>query len=162
QFFTGIPRSIKFGAAAGIGLFIAFIGLANAGIVQFEIPGGVTLGPGRHPVGGATGLPALGSFNQPVALIGAAGVLLTGLLQAKRVRGALLLGVLGTTLLAWAAVAMMPGAGKALEVQFPRRVQSFVALPDLSRWAGSGFARFSFAGLAAVPAGTLVLVFVTF
>jgi len=122
----------------------------------------VTLGPGRHPVGGGTGLPALGSFNQPVALIGAAGVLLTGLLQAKKVRGALLLGVLSTTLLAWAAVWMMPGAGKALEVQFPHGIQSFVALPDLSRWAGSGFARFSFAGLAAVPVGTLVLVFVTF
>lgn len=162
QFFTGIPRSIKFGAAAGIGLFIAFIGLANAGIVQFEVPGGVTLGPGRHPVGGATGLPALGSFNQPAALVGAAGVLLTGLLQAKRVRGGLLLGVLGTTMMAWATAATMPGAGKALEVQLPHGLGSFIALPDLSRWARLGLARFSFAGLAAVPVGMLLLVFVTF
>jgi AGZA family xanthine/uracil permease-like MFS transporter len=162
QFFIGIPRSIKFGAAAGIGLFIAFIGLANAGLVQFEVPGGVTLGPGRHPVSGATGLPALGSFNQPAALIGAAGVLLTGLLQAKKVRGGLLLGVLGTTLLAWGAAWLLPGTSEALEVQFPRGIQSLVAAPDLARWARLGLARFSLAGLTAVPLGTLILVFVTF
>src|SRR5437764_4032730 len=109
EFFTGIPRSIKFGAAAGIGLFIAFIGLANAGIVQFEVPGSVTLRPGRHPVSGATGLPALGPINQPLALVGVMGVLLTGMLQARKARGGLLLGVLGTTLIAWLAALLLPG-----------------------------------------------------
>jgi AGZA family xanthine/uracil permease-like MFS transporter len=162
QFFTGIPRSIKFGAAAGIGLFIAFIGLANAGIVQFDVTAATPLGLGKHPVGGSTGLPALGPLNQPVALVGVLGVLLTGLLQARKTRGGLLLGVLGTTLLAWLIATMTPGAGKSLEVHFPAGLHSFVALPNLGRWASRGLVQFSFAGLAAVPLGTLVLVFVTF
>src|SRR5207249_5792819 len=80
RFFTGIPASIKFGAAAGIGLFIAFIGLANAGIVQFDVVGRLGLGPGKHPISDATGLPALGALNNPTALVGIAGTLPTALL----------------------------------------------------------------------------------
>jgi AGZA family xanthine/uracil permease-like MFS transporter len=162
RFFTGIPNSLKFGAAAGIGLFIAFIGLANAGIVQFNVAGGATLGPGRHPISGSTGLPVLGALDNPEALVGIAGVLLTALLLARNVRGALLLGVAGTTLLAWGAALTFPGTQKALKVQLPTELESFVALPQLGRWAEHGFANFSFAGLAFVPLGTLLLVFVTF
>jgi AGZA family xanthine/uracil permease-like MFS transporter len=161
QFFTGIPQSIKFGAAAGIGLFIASIGLDQAGIVQFSVSGG-TLGPGRHVISGATGLPSLGALNQPAALVAIIGVLLTGWLLARGMRGGLLLGVAGTTLLAWLVARAMPGAQKALGVQFPTGLHSVVAMPPLGRWVEHGLARLSFAGLAAVPLGTLILVFVTF
>src|SRR5688572_17269857 len=58
RLFTGIPNSIKFGAAAGIGLFIAFIGFSNAGIVQLNVSSPAPLGTGRHPIGGGTALPA--------------------------------------------------------------------------------------------------------
>jgi AGZA family xanthine/uracil permease-like MFS transporter len=162
QFFTGIPSSIKFGAAAGIGLFIAFIGLANAGIVQFAVSGPAALGPGKHPISGATGLPSLGALNNPTTLVGIAGILLTALLLARGVRGSLLLGVAGTTVLAWAVALAIPGTAQALQLQAPAGLGSFVALPNLGRWARLGFARLDFAGLAAVPFGTLLLVFVTF
>ena len=162
QFFIGIPSSIKFGAAAGIGLFIAFIGLANAGIVQFQVTSPAPLGPGFHPIGGDTGLPALGALNQLAALVGAAGVLLTALLLARQARGGLLLGVLGTAAIAWITAAALPAARAPLQVHLPDGIRSLVALPPLGRWAEYGLARFSFAGLAAVPAGTLLLVFVTF
>lgn len=162
QFFTGIPNSIKFGAAAGIGLFIAFIGLSQAGLVQFDVLSRAPLGPGKHPISGETGLPALGGLNSPVALVGAAGVLLTALLLARNIRGGLLLGVLGTAAIAWIVAVAAPGAREALKVQFPSGAGSFVALPHLGRWVEHGFGRLSFSGLAAVPIGTVLLVFVTF
>jgi AGZA family xanthine/uracil permease-like MFS transporter len=162
RFFTGIPPSVKFGAAAGIGLFIAFIGLASAGIVQFKVLARTPLGLGRHPVGGETGLPALGPLDQPAALVAIAGILLTALLLARKVRGGLLFGVLGTAVLAWGTALAFPGTQAALGVQLPHGLSSFVALPPLGRWLTHGFARFSFAGLAAIAPGTLLLVFVTF
>jgi adenine/guanine/hypoxanthine permease len=64
--------------------------------------------------------------------------------------------------LAWCVALAIPGAEKALRVHAPAGVGSFVALPDLGRWARHGFAQLDFAGLAAVPFGTLLLVFVTF
>jgi adenine/guanine/hypoxanthine permease len=162
RLFTGIPNSIKFGAAAGIGLFIAFIGLSNAGIVQFNVSSPTPLAMGRHPIGGGTALPALGALDQPAALVGIAGILLTALLLARRVRGGLLLGVLGTTLIAWAAAGLWPACRAPLGVRFPEGLHSFVALPPLARWLEHGFARFDFAALAAIAPGTLLLVFVTF
>lgn len=67
----------------GIGLFIAFIGLQNAGIV---INNDATL----VGLGDVTGGPAL------VALIG---LVLTGVLLALKVKGALLIGIIGTTII---------------------------------------------------------------
>jgi adenine/guanine/hypoxanthine permease len=162
RFFIGIPAGIKFGAAAGIGLFIAFIGLSNAGIIQFKVLSPAPLAPGPHPIGGQTGLPALGALDQPTALVGIAGILLTGLLMTRRIRGGLLLGVLGTTLLAWATAWLLPSTRTALNVHFPQGIGSIVAPPPLGRWLTHGFTRFSFAGLAAIAPGTLLLVFVTF
>lgn len=79
-----IPGSLKTGIAAGIGLFISFIGLQYGRLV---VP---------HP---AT-LVQLGSLRSPVALTALAGLLLTLALAALNVRGAILLGILGSTLAA--------------------------------------------------------------
>jgi AGZA family xanthine/uracil permease-like MFS transporter len=87
---SAIPLSLKHGFAVGIGLFLAFIGLTDAGIV-------VAGGPG-HPV-------ALGPLNQPGPLLAILGFLLTVFLLAKQVRGALLAGILATT-----ALSMLLGA----------------------------------------------------
>jgi AGZA family xanthine/uracil permease-like MFS transporter len=79
-----IPASLKHSFAVGIGLFLAFIGLNDTGIV-------VAGGPG-HPV-------TLGALNQPGPLLAIFGVLLTVWLLVKRVPGALLAGILSTTVL---------------------------------------------------------------
>ena len=81
---SAIPASLKHSFAVGIGLFLAFIGLNEAGIV-------VAGGPG-HPV-------ALGAMNQPGPLLAVFGFLLTVWLLARRVPGALLAGILTTTAL---------------------------------------------------------------
>lgn len=78
-----IPSSMKKAISVGIGLFIAFIGLKNAGIVV------------NHD---AT-LVTLGDVKSGTAIVGMIGVILTGVLLVKRVRGAILIGLLVSTVI---------------------------------------------------------------
>jgi AGZA family xanthine/uracil permease-like MFS transporter len=92
---NAIPSSLKHAFAVGIGLFLAFIGLNQAGLV-------VAGGPG-HPV-------ALGALDQPGPQLALFALLLTVWLLARRVPGALLIGILATTALSMAAgVTPVPG-----------------------------------------------------
>ncbi len=88
---TAIPECLKRATAVGIGLFIAYIGLA----------GDPKFGGAGIIVANETTKTALGSFNQPPTLMACAGILITGALLARRIKGALLLGVLATALLGW-------------------------------------------------------------
>ncbi len=81
--FQAVPESIKYAIAAGIGLFIAFIGLKEAGIVA------------PHPVTFVT----LGNLRSPPTLIALAGLFITAVLMARRIRGAILIGVIATGIL---------------------------------------------------------------
>ncbi len=74
-----IPTTLRLATSVGIGLFIAFIGLQNLGLV----------------VKSDAVLVQLGEFT-PQALLGLFGLLVAVLLEAKRVRGAILLGILST------------------------------------------------------------------
>lgn len=80
---NAIPDVLKQATAGGIGLFIAFIGLKNAGIVIDDPETLVTLGDTRS---GAVGL----------SLLGIVGI---GVLLVRGFRGSILIGVLGVTLL---------------------------------------------------------------
>lgn len=80
---NGIPMPLKRAISAGIGLFIAFIGLQNAGIVVRN--DAVLLG--------------LGSLSAPGALVAMAGALIIGVLLVRRIKGALLIGMLAATIL---------------------------------------------------------------
>jgi AGZA family xanthine/uracil permease-like MFS transporter len=77
-----IPHQLHAAVAGGIGLFIALIGLRNAGIV---VPEDSTL------VG-------LGNLHAPATLLAVFGILLTAVLQSFRVQASMLCGVLGTAL----------------------------------------------------------------
>ncbi|TCO75260.1 AGZA family xanthine/uracil permease-like MFS transporter [Marinisporobacter balticus] len=78
-----MPMNIKNAVSVGIGLFIAFIGLANAGIVV------------ANP---ATKV-SLGDMGNPIALVAIIGLIITGILLAKNVKGALLIGIIATTII---------------------------------------------------------------
>jgi AGZA family xanthine/uracil permease-like MFS transporter len=82
-----IPAQLYGAVAAGIGLFIAFVGLRNAGIV----------------VANKDTLVALGDLTAPGAATASAGVVLTAALLAWRVKGAMLLGVLAAAVIAIAS-----------------------------------------------------------
>ncbi len=79
---NAIPKNVRLSISVGIGLFIAFIGFKNAGIVA------------QHPVT----LVSLGDLSSPAALLCLLGILVTGVLLVLKVRGALLLGILATTI----------------------------------------------------------------
>ena len=79
---NAIPVTLKNAIGAGIGLFIAFIGLQNAGLV----------------VNNDATLVALGDITQGSALLAIIGIIITGILVIKNVPGGLLLGILITTL----------------------------------------------------------------
>lgn len=78
-----IPSSIKTAISAGIGLFIAFIGLQNAGVV----------------VNNDATLVGLGDITTGNALLGLIGLVITAVLVVKKVKGDLLIGILLTTLI---------------------------------------------------------------
>ncbi len=83
---NAVPACLKHSIAAGIGLFIALIGLKNSGILAND-PG---LG---HFV--------MGDLDHPATLIALAGLTVTVAVMARGIRGAVLLGILFTTALAW-------------------------------------------------------------
>lgn len=76
-----IPLTIKHAISAGIGLFIAFIGLHGAGIV----------------VSDKATLVTLGNLNNPTVWIALSGLLITGILLALRIKGALIWGIFAST-----------------------------------------------------------------
>lgn len=80
---NAIPTSLKNAIGAGIGLFIAFIGLQNAGIIANN---------------DAT-LVSLGEITKENPILSLIGLVITGVLVVKNVRGGLLIGILLTTLI---------------------------------------------------------------
>ena len=80
---NAIPASLKNAIGAGIGLFIAFIGLQNAGII----------------INNDSTLVTLGQITSGAPLLAMIGLVFTGLLTVKNVRGGLLIGILATTLI---------------------------------------------------------------
>lgn len=78
-----VPLSVRYAISAGIGLFIAFIGMKNAGIIVADP---------------ATYL-ALGKITAGPALLAMIGLLFTGILLARKVNGGILWGILGTTVI---------------------------------------------------------------
>jgi AGZA family xanthine/uracil permease-like MFS transporter len=113
-----IPVELKKAIGAGIGLFIAIIGFAGSGLV---VPG---------PGGGAAVL-ARGNVASPRIAVFVIGLIVTIILVALRVRGALLLSILATTVVAIVANAIAGGGewGETGIAQLPSQV---VALPDFS------------------------------
>lgn len=81
---NSIPHSIKKAISVGIGLFIAFIGLANAGVI----------------VDGAT-LVTLGDITSGTALLALIGLLIAGVLLVFNVKGALFIAILLTTVIGY-------------------------------------------------------------
>ena len=80
---NAIPANLRYAIGCGIGLFIAFVGLQKGGVIVDD---------------GAT-LVNLGNITSGAALLTIIGLFITGFLYAKNVRGALLLGILITTLI---------------------------------------------------------------
>jgi AGZA family xanthine/uracil permease-like MFS transporter len=90
-----LPPGLSHSFAAGIGLFLAFIGLNEAGIVRIGVPGA--------PV-------RLGDLSSPAVLIATLSFMLIVILTLRRVPGSILLGILGASAAAFATGVARPPA----------------------------------------------------
>lgn len=106
---NAIPTSLRNAIGPGIGLFIAFIGLKNGGVIVNSDATFVTLG----------------TITEGVGLLSVIGIMLTSILLVLNVRGALLLGILGTTLIGipmglttYGGVASIPPSMTPIAFQF--------------------------------------------
>ena len=80
-----IPNSLKYGITSGIGLFIAFIGLKNSGIV---VPNESTM-------------VTLGDLHQPGTVLALAGLFITLILMARNIKGAIFIGMIVTAVIGY-------------------------------------------------------------
>ncbi|WP_260284608.1 NCS2 family permease [Peribacillus aracenensis] len=80
-----IPNSLKYGITSGIGLFIAFIGLKNAGIV---VPNESTM-------------VSLGDLHQPGTVLALAGLFITLIFMARNIKGAIFIGMIITAIIGY-------------------------------------------------------------
>jgi AGZA family xanthine/uracil permease-like MFS transporter len=149
--FDAVPMQLKIAITAGIGLFILFIGLVDAGFVG-------STGLPSPPVGLGEG--GRGSITSIPTLVFVVTLLLTGILVARRVRGGILIGLIGGTAVA-AAIEAIWHLGSSVDnpggwrLSVPTLSGSPFALPDLS--LVGAFSMDSFGRIGALAA--LVLVF---
>ncbi len=78
---ASIPRSLQYAISGGIGLFVAYIGLIQVGVIAFD-----------------SGTPALSSFADPAVLLFLFGLVLAIVLYTRKVRGAIVIALIVTTL----------------------------------------------------------------
>lgn len=97
---SAIPRGLQSAIGGGIGIFIAYIGIKNAGLINFTAdPGTYSVLESGTAIADASAVPALVTLNDPGVLLALIGLALTVILLVLRVRGAILLGIIGTTLI---------------------------------------------------------------
>ena len=114
---NAIPDSLKIAVSAGIGLFIAFIGLVDAKIV----------------VNDDATLVKLGALYDPRVLIAIAGIVIIGIMMHKKIRGAILWGILICTALAWgyALITGTDAAFKSYGISLPAGFAGVYGIGDI-------------------------------
>ena len=123
---NAIPNKLRYAISAGIGMFIAFIGLKNAEIIVAN--------PATY-VG-------LGKFT-PTAILGVIGIILSGVLMARRIKGALFLSIIITTIIGIPMGVTQIPAGW-LPVDMPQDIRPI-------------FAKFDFSELITLKTGLVVI-----
>lgn len=155
--FDAVPMELKLAITAGIGLFILFIGLVDAGFIG-------STGLPSPPVG--LGVTGSGSISTVPTVVFVVTLLATGILVVRKVRGGILIGLIAGTLLAMAIEAIWH-LGPAIErpggwsLSVPTLSGSPFALPDLSLIGAFSF-DFGRIGLIAAVMLVFTLVFANF
>lgn len=110
---NAIPESLKNAISAGIGLFIAVIGFKGAGLV----------------VSNEATLIALGDVKNPLTILSIFGLIVTVILMIRNVKGAILLGIIITTI---AGVIAQVIFGASMNIMLPENFRIFSAPPSLA------------------------------
>lgn len=112
---NSIPMGLKSGISAGIGLFIAFIGLQGAGIIISDEATLIALTP---------------NLLSGAALVAVIGLVITGILMARGVKGSIFIGIILTTVIAWILTAR-----GLIEGVVDIGAAGIFELPSVSDWA---------------------------
>jgi AGZA family xanthine/uracil permease-like MFS transporter len=146
-----IPHELYAAVASGIGLFIAFIGFRNAGLVIAD-----------HET-----LVGLGNLRNPTTALALLGLILMVALEVKKVRGSILVGVLTTTAIAWGLAFTIlhtgspnSGAQPGLSLAWAQGLMHWTPSPGGFRALGATALQLDIRG--AVNKGLLEIVFVFF
>lgn len=131
---NAIPEQLKYAAAAGIGLFIAFVGLQGAGII----------------IHNEATIVGLGNLLEPEPLLAMIGLVITVILMVRGVRGGIFYGMVIT-----AIIGMIMGI-----VKVPTQIVG--AIPSLEPTFGAAFTHIPEVGLKNILTGELFIVILTF
>ena len=112
---NAIPKDMKYAVTAGIGLFIAFIGLQNSGVV----------------IDNEATLLGLNQFALP-GIIACLGVLLIGALDKRGVRGSILIGILICSIVAWAYALTNPEGAAEMGIYLPSGLIKFESIAPIA------------------------------
>ena len=113
---NAIPTNLKYAVTAGIGLFISFIGFINAGIVIKS---------------DATTV-AMGNLISPTVLIAVVGVLIIVILSKKNVKGAILWGILISSIVAWGYAIISPESALSYGISLPEGIFKYESLKPIA------------------------------
>ncbi|WP_195999699.1 NCS2 family permease [Clostridium sp. 1001271B_151109_B4] len=112
---NAIPKNMKLAVTGGIGLFIAFIGMVNAGLV----------------VANESTMVELGHFS-PAVIITVIGLIIIAVLDKKKVKGAILWGILISSLIGWGYALMNTDAAAALGIYLPTGIFKFEGIGEIA------------------------------
>jgi adenine/guanine/hypoxanthine permease len=112
---NAIPMTMKHAVTAGIGVFIAFIGMVGSGLV----------------VKNDATLVSMGEFT-PTVVIALVGVVIIAVLDKKNVKGAILFGIVTSTLLAWGYALINPEAASSIGIYLPKGIFKFESIAPIA------------------------------
>lgn len=110
-----IPINLKYAVTAGIGLFIAFIGFNGAGVV----------------IGNSDTMVAMGQVG-PKMLIAMVGLCIIVILEKKKVKGSMLVGIVISTLLAWGYALINTEAAASMGIYLPNGIFKFESIAPIA------------------------------
>jgi AGZA family xanthine/uracil permease-like MFS transporter len=111
-----IPLTMKHAVTAGIGLFIAFIGLTGAGIV----------------VSNEVTLVSLGSMVAPGAVIAVIGIFIIAILNTKNIKGSMLWSILICSIIGWIYAVINPEAATAAGINIPSGIFKYESIKAIA------------------------------
>ncbi|MEA4888042.1 MAG: NCS2 family permease [Clostridiaceae bacterium] len=101
-----IPASLQHAIGGGIGLFIAYIGIKNAGFIDFTIDPGTyssfdkTIDPAASTIiAKSSAVPAMVNFTDPAAQLALIGLVIIVILMVLKIKGSMLIGIILTTII---------------------------------------------------------------
>lgn len=137
-----MPLFMQEAITVGIGLFITYIGIKNAGIIEFSVSS-VSNG-----IANATDVvPGLAIFREPSVILACIGLLITTILVSKKVKGAYLIGIVATTLI-----------GIPMGVTKLSNFSDYSIMPSIA----PTFLKFDFSGLLTAKAGIVCVLMTIF